>query len=191
MKKVCVFCGSSTGYNGNYGKLARKLAEELVVAGCELVYGGGSVGLMGILADEVLLRGGKVTGVIPGFLHKLEVGHHGLSELIITESMHERKQTMAALSDGFIAMPGGIGTLEELFEIFTWSQLDLVKHPVAILNTEGYYDALITFLDKVVAEGFLKQQTRNALLVESDPAKLLKLMRIFKTDSQDDWQDKV
>lgn len=191
MNKVCVFCGSSTGYNGNYAKLARNLAEELVEAGCELIYGGGSVGLMGILADEVLLCGGKVTGVIPRFLHQLEVGHHGLTEMIITESMHERKQTMASLSDGFIAMPGGIGTLEELFEIFTWSQLDLVKHPVAILNTEGYYDALITFLDKVVAEGFLKQQTRNALLVESDPAKLIKLMRVFKTDSRDNWQDKV
>jgi len=143
---------------------------------CESVYGGGSIGLMGIIADTVIMHHGRVTGVIPKFLYDSEVGHDEVTHLIIVKSMHERKQKMAKLSDAFIALPGGIGTLEELFEIFTWQQLKLVDKPVGLLNVNGYYDDLISFLDRSVQDGFLKPEAREKLIVSDNPEELFELL---------------
>lgn len=165
MKRLCVFCGSGMGNGQEYIQAAVSLGEALVARDIELVYGGGSIGLMGVLADTMMAGGGRVTGVIPRFLNDREVGHKSLSRLLIVESMHERKQQMAALAHGFLALPGGIGTLEELMEIFTWSQLDLVQNPVAVLNTGGFYDPLIRMLDTMVREGFLHRRVRDNLIV--------------------------
>lgn len=165
MKRLCVFCGSGMGNGQEYVQAAVSLGEALVARDIELVYGGGSIGLMGVLADTMMAGGGRVTGVIPRFLNDREVGHKSLSRLLIVESMHERKQQMAALAHGFLALPGGIGTLEELMEIFTWSQLDLVQNPVAVLNTGGFYDPLIRMLDTMVREGFLHRRVRDNLIV--------------------------
>lgn len=164
MEKLCVFCGSSPGNDPVFQQAARELGHLMARNKIELVYGGGSIGLMGILADAVLDHGGKVTGVIPKFLYEKEVGHDGLTKLIIVETMHERKMTMASLADGFLALPGGIGTLEELFEIYTWNQLKLVNHPVALLNVGGYYDHLIEFMEKMQHEGFVREATHKMLL---------------------------
>jgi uncharacterized protein (TIGR00730 family) len=153
------------GNGQEYVQAAVSLGEALVARDIELVYGGGSIGLMGVLADTMMAGGGRVTGVIPRFLNDREVGHKSLSTLLIVESMHERKQQMAALAHGFLALPGGIGTLEELMEIFTWSQLDLVQNPVAVLNTGGFYDPLIRMLDTMVREGFLHRRVRDNLIV--------------------------
>ena len=161
MKRVCVFCGSSKGKNKIYVDYAKELGILLADKNLELVYGGGSVGLMGEMADAMLARGGKVTGVIPKFLYDWEVGHDGVTELIIVNSMHERKQKMAEISDCFIAMPGGFGTLEELGETLTWLQLKLIQKPIGILNVNGFYDQLIDQLDHMVYEGFLKNSNRK------------------------------
>jgi uncharacterized protein (TIGR00730 family) len=173
MKALCVFCGSSTGKNNYYAGKARELGKSLAAAGLELVYGGGSIGLMGVLADAVLDNGGRVTGVIPRFLYDRELGHEGLTELIVVESMHERKMRMAEKSDGFLAMPGGIGTMEELFEVFTWSQLSLIDKPVALYNVNHYFDALLSFLDHMVEEGFLHNRIRSRLIADRDIEKVL------------------
>lgn len=177
MDKLCVFCGSSKGLNSAYVEAARRLGELMAEKGVELVYGGGSIGIMGELADAVLENGGKVTGVIPRFLYEKEVGHDGLTKLIIVETMHERKLTMASLAEGFLALPGGIGTLEELFEIYTWNQLQLVQHPVALLNVEGYFDELILFMQKVEKEGFIRNHTQNILLKCDDVDNVIELMK--------------
>jgi len=191
MKKLCVFCGSSMGFNPEYQKVARLLGKRLADEKIELVYGGGNIGLMGILANTILQNGGKVTGVIPRFLYDLEVGHDNVSELIIVESMHERKQIMAQRAEGFMALPGGIGTMEELFEIFTWLQLALVKRPVAIFNVNGFYNPIIDFLNKMVSEGFLKKETRE-LLIESDNLdELLTKMKNFTFIAEKKWIDKT
>lgn len=158
---------------------------------CNLVYGGGSIGLMGVLADQVLELGGKVLGVIPRFLDDREVGHHGLTRLIITESMHERKQEMASHAEGFIAMPGGIGTLEELFEIFTWIQLRLVKHSLALYNVGGYFDPLVSFLDNMVAEGFLKAETRDLLIVSDNAEFIVKALLAAPFGDGESWKKKI
>ncbi len=173
MKALCVFCGSSTGYDPYYMEKVRQLGDHMAAAGLELVYGGGSIGLMGILADAVLERGGRVTGVIPRFLYDRELGHEGVTELIVVESMHERKMKMAEKSDGFLALPGGIGTMEEMFEVFTWSQLSLIDKPVALYNVNHYFDALLSFLDHMVSEGFLNERIRNRLIAESDTNRVL------------------
>lgn len=173
MQSICVFCGSSSGKKSIYKESAVELGQLMAQKNYELIYGGGSIGLMGIIADTIMNHQGTVTGVIPQFLYDLEVGHDGVSNLIIVDSMHERKQRMAELADAFVAMPGGIGTLEELFEIFTWSQLKLVNRPVFLLNVNGYFDGLIQFLDSMVKEGFFKQHTRNTLIVENDPFSLI------------------
>lgn len=187
MKSLCVFCGSSAGHNPIYVKQARVLGEILVKEELRLVYGGGNVGLMGIIADEVLKLGGEVTGVIPHFLFEWEVGHTALTELIKVESMHERKKIMSELADGFIAMPGGFGTLEELGEIITWVQLSIVQKPVGILNVNGFYDQLIAQLDNMVVEGFLKIQNRELLISHSDPEELLRLMQSYKPIPTKKW----
>ena len=171
--KVCVFTGSSRGQRPGYSDAARQLARRLVERDYGLVYGGGNVGLMGMIADAVLDRGGHVTGVIPDALVSQEVAHRGLSELRVVQSMHERKATMAELSDGFIAMPGGIGTMEEFFEVLSWAQLGLHDKPCGLLNIGGYYDHLIRFMNHAVDQEFLKPKHRALLIVEEEPTQLL------------------
>lgn len=180
LKSVCVYCGSSFGIQPGYAEAARELARELVKNNIALVYGGGKVGLMGVIADEVMRRGGQATGVIPQALMQWEVGHHGLTELHVVKDMHERKAMMAQLSDGFIALPGGMGTLEELFETLTWAQLGFHDKPIGLLNTAGFYDGLLAFLDQVVTQGFIKPAQSGLLMHEPDPARLLARFRDFQ-----------
>jgi uncharacterized protein (TIGR00730 family) len=170
---ICVYCGSSFGSDPAYRKAAYEFGKTLAEHSITLVYGGGMVGLMGALADGSLDAGGNVTGVIPKDLSDKELGHKGISNLIIVPNMHERKKQMANLADAFVAMPGGIGTMEELFEVYTWKQLNFHKKPCAILNINGYYDTLIRFLEESVDSGFLKQVHLDALIVETDAETLL------------------
>jgi uncharacterized protein (TIGR00730 family) len=164
MKSICVFCASSLGEREDYQLAADKLGHILARHNIHLIYGGAKVGLMGAVADAALQSGGKVTGVIPHFLSGKEIAHAGLSELIFVESMHERKQKMSQLADGFIALPGGYGTLEELLEIITWAQLGLHHKPVVVVNINGYYNHLIQLLDHMAAEGLLKERHRRMML---------------------------
>jgi uncharacterized protein (TIGR00730 family) len=173
MRRVCVFCGSSSGANPAYAATTIALADEVVRRGLGLVYGGGNVGLMGILADRVLAAGGEVTGVIPDGLATKEVAHEAITELRVVASMHERKAVMADLADGFLALPGGLGTLEELFEILTWAQLGIHAKPCGLLDVDGFYAPLISCLDTTVRAGFVKPVSRDLLLVEREPAALL------------------
>jgi len=173
MHRVCVFCGSSVGVNPAYAEAAVALGRALVERGASLVYGGGHVGLMGVLADAVLGAGGEVIGVIPHALHEREIAHSGLTKLHVVDSMHERKAMMAAMSDAFIAMPGGFGTYEEFFEAVTWTQLGVHKKPCGLLNVAGFYDPVVQFLDRAVAEQFIRLEHRAVVVVESDPASLL------------------
>ncbi len=182
MKRVCVFCGSSSGGSGEYTELAWHCGKVLAERGLALVYGGGNVGLMGVLADAVLEAGGEVIGVIPHRLVDRELAHNALSSLIRVGSMHERKQKMAELSDASIALPGGIGTMDELFEIYTWLQLRFHHKPVGILNAGGFYDLLLQFLDHMMRERFLKPQNRELLLVDSDFSTLLDRMAVFRPE---------
>jgi uncharacterized protein (TIGR00730 family) len=189
MKSVCVYCGSSLGASPAYADAARMLARTLVSDNIALIYGGGNVGLMGVIADEVIRLGGEATGVIPKALMDKEVGHGGLTRLHIVKDMHERKALMADLSDAFIAMPGGIGTLEELFEVFTWSQLGLHDKPIGLLNVDGFYNGLITFLQHVVAERFLKTEQASLLVHEPAPRALLERIKTFKPPPHDKLLD--
>jgi len=173
MKRICVFCGSNAGARSEYAEAARALATVLAERKLGIVYGGGNVGLMGVIADAVLERGGHVTGVIPDALVSQEVAHRGLSELRVVQSMHERKAVMADLSDGFIAMPGGIGTMEEFFEVLSWAQLGLHNKPCGLLNIGEYYDHLIRFMNHAVDQEFLKPKHRALLIVEEEPSRLL------------------
>ena len=177
--RICVFSGSKSGANFGYADAARRLGSELVKRGHDLVYGGGNVGLMGVIADAVLELHGHVTGVIPDALVSKEVAHEGLSDLRIVRSMHERKALMAELSDGFIAMPGGIGTMEEFFEVLSWAQLGIHNKPCGLLNVSGYYQPLIQFLDHAVQHGFLKPKHRSLLIVEEEPHKMLERLEQF------------
>ena len=171
--RICIFTGSSRGIRAEYTDAARGLACQLVERGYGLVYGGGNVGLMAVIADAVLGQGGHVTGVIPDALVSQEVAHRGLSELRVVQSMHERKAVMADLSDGFIAMPGGIGTMEEFFEVLSWAQLGLHDKPCGLLNIGGYYDHLLRFMNHAVEQEFLKPRHRALLIVAEEPGKLL------------------
>ncbi|MHA8060030.1 TIGR00730 family Rossman fold protein [Aquirufa beregesia] len=171
-KKILIYCGSSKGNNPVYEEEVKKLAQELKKHDCSIIFGAGSVGLMGVMADEYLRLGGEVIGVIPSFMEPWEVKHLGIQTCHVTESMHERKQLMAELADGVIAMPGGFGTFDELFEMLTWKQLDLHQMPIAIFNTAGYYDLLLQQLQHMIHEGFLKERNLTALHVESDAGKL-------------------
>ena len=177
MNRVCVFCGTNPGSRPEYGAAARQLGQILAGQGIELVYGGASVGIMGELADSVQEHGGHVTGIIPQQLVEKEEAHTGIRNLIVVASMHQRKSQMADMSDGFIALPGGIGTLEGFFEILTWGQLGIHAKPAGILNVAGYFDGLTGFLDHAVREGFLTQEHRNHIIVESDPKRLLERMQ--------------
>ena len=173
LRRICVFCGSNPGVRPAYGEAAAALAGVLADRGIGLVYGGGAVGLMGRVADAMLARGGEVTGVIPQALVDREIGHDGVTELRVVGTMHERKALMAELSDGFVALPGGIGTLEELFEVWTWAQLGLHAKPCGVLDVGGFYTGLTGFLDHATAEGFVRAPHRAALLSDTDPAALL------------------
>jgi uncharacterized protein (TIGR00730 family) len=173
IKRICVFCGSSSGLQPVYAQAAQAVGRLLCRRGIELVYGGGKVGLMGVLADACLAEGGRVIGVIPQALVDKEVAHVGLSELRVVSSMHERKAVMAELSDAFAALPGGYGTWEELFEMLTWSQLGLQRKPCGLLNVAGYYNPLLELADGAVSEGFLREANRHLLLADDDPERLL------------------
>jgi hypothetical protein len=173
VKRICVFCGSSEGARPAYAEAARALGGELVARGLGLVYGGGSVGLMGVLADTVLAAGGEVIGVIPGPLASRELAHVGLTEMRVVGSMHERKATMASLCDGFLALPGGLGTIEETLEVLTWAQLGIHQKPVGVLNVEGYWDGLERLLARAVREGFVRPEYAALLLFGGTPATLL------------------
>tara|TARA_R110001599_G_scaffold159052_1_gene345990 strand:- start:9969 stop:10565 length:597 start_codon:yes stop_codon:yes gene_type:complete len=179
MKSLCVYCGSSFGINRGYADAARVLAKQMVTNNMALVYGGGKVGLMGVIADEILRLGGTATGIIPQALMEKEVGHQQLTHLHVVKNMHERKAMMEKLADGFIAMPGGIGTLEELFEILTWAQLGFHSKPIGVLNVDGFYDGLIAFLQNLVKQGFVKSEQAALLMHESDSATLLDRLQSF------------
>lgn len=178
MQSVCVFCGSNLGVREEHQAAAREVGRLLAARGLTLIYGGGRVGLMGALADAALAAGGKVIGVIPKILYRKELAHEGLTELRVVGSMAERKAVMGELADAFISLPGGIGTLDELTEVWTWSQLGLQHKQSGLLNVNGYFDALIEFLDGAVTGGFLRPEHRRLLLVESDAARLLERLAI-------------
>ena len=190
MRYVCVFCGSSPGARPAYADAARALGSSLVAAGVGLVYGGAHVGLMGIVADTVMSAGGAVVGVIPRSLEEREIAHTGLTELRVVGSMHERKAAMADLADGFIALPGGMGTMEEMFEILTWAQLGMHRKPCGLLEVEGYFAALLAFIDHMVAERFLHPDHRAMLQVDSDPARLLEAFRTYQPIAVAKWIDR-
>ncbi len=178
---VCVYCGSSTGNRADYTEAARALGTLLAKRQVRLVFGGGSVGLMGVLADAVLEAGGKVTGVIPHSLRTAELAHEGVTEMIAVDSMHARKQRMVELADAFIALPGGIGTMDELFETWTWLQLGIHAKPVGLLNVGGYYDPLIAFLRQMSEHGFLRQEHLESLLVDADAMRLIERFARFES----------
>jgi len=180
MKSVCVFCGSSSGNDRRYEEAARDTGCALARAGVRLVYGGGRVGLMGVTADAVLSAGGQVTGVIPRALFEREIAHSGVADMRVVESMHERKELMATLSDGFIALPGGAGTLEEIFEQWTWSQLGIHAKPCGFLNVNGYFSPLLEMIGRMVEEGFLARSFASMLAIETDPDKLLHRFRAYQ-----------
>jgi uncharacterized protein (TIGR00730 family) len=193
MNRLCVFCGSSPGARPAYAEAAKELGRALVKRGTGLVYGGGSVGLMGILAQSVLEGGGRVTGIIPRLLVERELAFNRLEDLRIVDSMHERKALMAELSDGFIALPGGIGTIEEFVEILTWTQLGIHDKPCGLLNVEGYYKSFLAFFDHMIEEGFIPPGNREMLLVDEDPIALLKKLNNYNSPRVDkaDWSLKL
>lgn len=189
--RICVFAGSSVGARPEYRAAAAELGALLADEGIGLVYGGGNIGLMGVAADAALAKGGEVIGVITEQLAGHKLGHDGLTRLEIVPDMHARKAMMAELSDAFVALPGGIGTFEEMFEAWTWAQLGIHPKPVALLNAAGFYDKLAEFLDHVVAERFLKDIHRGTLVVDSDPARLVKALRENPVPYAPKWLDKV
>ncbi len=180
MDSICAFCGSHRGSNPAYEAAARSTGQAIARAGVRLVYGGGNVGLMGVLADAVLSTGGHVTGVMPRALVEREIAHRGLSSLRVVETMHERKKLMADLSDAFVALPGGAGTLEEIFEQWTWSQLGIHAKPCGFLNVGGYFDALLSMIEHMVAEDFVARPFAEMLIVETDPERLLARFQSYK-----------
>lgn len=186
-KSICVFAGSSFGIDPEFGEAARELGYLLATEGYKLIYGGASVGLMRAIADAALERGGTVIGVMPEFLIAKEVAHKGLTQMKITASMHERKKVMAELSDGFIALPGGLGTLEEFFEVLTWAQLALHSKPCGLLNVNGYYDSLLVFLDTAVDRGLLSANNRSFFLADSDVSRLVWRMAYHRPSLESKW----
>ncbi|RZK42090.1 MAG: TIGR00730 family Rossman fold protein [Pedobacter sp.] len=187
MKSICVYCGSNFNGDPQLRKAIEDLAQTMAAQEITLVFGGGSVGVMGVMADEVLMRKGKAIGVIPQFLLDKEVGHKGLTEIIITENMHQRKQKMADLSDGFIILPGGFGTLEEFFEVLTWLQLGLHSKAIGVLNVNGFYDPLFEQLDRMVEHRFLKQTNRDLVFNETDASVLVSKMQNFTANPDEVW----
>lgn len=188
MKRLCVYCGSSTGHNKVYALAARELADVLVQNKIGLVFGGSGRGMMGELADAVLAGGGTAEGVIPQSLIEKEVAHDGLTEMHVVDSMHARKSMMAILSDGFIAMPGGFGTLEEIIEILTWAQLQFHDKPCGLLNVGGYFNHLLSFLDHAEAEGFVRSAHRAMLLVSKRPGDLIRQFEAYMPPTIEKWK---
>jgi len=187
MARICVFCASTHGVRPEYAEGARALGRALVDGGHSLVYGGGNVGLMGVVADAVMAAGGEVTGVIPHTLMAREIGHTGVTTLHVVDSMHERKAQMADLSDAFVALPGGVGTFEELFEAITWTQLGLHRKPCGILNANGYYDGLIALMDHAIAEGFVRAAHRDILVIDDDVERLLDRIAVHQVPRAVKW----
>jgi uncharacterized protein (TIGR00730 family) len=187
IRSLCVFCGSNSGNEAAYANVAREFGALLATSNIALVYGGGHVGLMGIVADAVLAGGGKAIGVIPRMLWDREVGHRNLTELHVVETMHERKAMMASLSDAFVALPGGLGTLEEIFEVWTWAQLGIHRKPLGFLDALGFYDALLSFLDGAVDAGFIRAQHRSMAIVDVDPASLLRRLSEYEPPVVEKW----
>jgi uncharacterized protein (TIGR00730 family) len=190
MKSVCVYCGSSSGARPLYVEAARAFGRALVEHDLALIYGGGKVGLMGTIADTVMEAGGRAIGVIPELLVSKEIGHKGLTELHVVPDMHHRKKMMADLSDAFVAMPGGVGTLEELFEAYTWAQLGYHQKPVAVLNIDGFYDPLIAMLKHTVQEGFMRESYLDVLQFDSNPAELIGKLQRYQPILADKWVEK-
>ncbi|MDB6064210.1 MAG: yvdD [Pedosphaera sp.] len=190
IKRLCVYCGSNNGSRPAYVKAAQDMGTMLARRGIELVYGGGRVGLMGTIADATLAVGGHVIGVIPEALAAREVAHLGLKQLRVVHSMHERKALMVELSDAFVALPGGFGTLEEFCEVLTWAQLGLHRKPHGLLNVEGFYDGLLAFFDHAVAEKFIRAEHRKLVVSESDPERLLELLLKSELPNLDKWIDR-
>ena len=190
MRRVCVFTGSSPGAQEAYARAATSLGRELAAQGLTLVYGGARVGLMGRMADAVLAHGGEVIGVIPQAIVAREVAHDGLTELRVVGSMHERKATMAELSDAFVAMPGGLGTLDEFFEVLTWAQLGLHRKPCALLDVAGYYAHLLAFLEHAVSERFVRAEHAAMVIVEASPQRLLERIRDYRAPVAEKWLDR-
>ena len=189
MNRICVFCGSSPGARTDYASAARRLGRVLAAQRLGLVYGGSNVGLMAELANAVLAAGGEVIGVIPRSLVEREVAHTGVTELRVVDTMHERKAMMTELADGFIALPGGLGTLDELFEVLTWAQLGLHAKPCGLLNVAGYFDGLATFLDHALRERFIRRAHRDLLLVGATPEELLGRLRTYQPAPEPKWLD--
>ncbi len=187
---VCVFAGSNAGARKGYARAAETLGREIARRGWRLVYGGGKVGLMGVLADAAIAAGGEVIGVIPEALLRKEVGHGSLTELRVVQTMHERKALMSDLSDAVVALPGGLGTLEELFEILTWAQLGIHSKPCGVLNADGYYDDLLDFLDRTVGEGFVRAEHRQMILAAAEAAPLLDAMADYSPTYTAKWMDR-
>lgn len=189
MRSICVFCGSSLGARPVYQQAAVALGQVLVQRGLRLVYGGGNVGLMGVVADAVLAAGGEVIGVIPEFLAAKEIAHPHLTQLHVVASMHDRKAMMADLADGFIALPGGFGTFEEFCEILTWAQLGLHQKPQGLLNIDGFYDPLLTLFNQAVENKFIRQDLRQLVLEDSDPNSLLNQFAHYQAPTVEKWTD--
>jgi uncharacterized protein (TIGR00730 family) len=187
MNSICVFCGSNTGNSSKFTYTAQEMAKTLVTHRLSLVYGGGSVGLMGVLADQVLALGGKVCGVIPKGIFTKELAHEGLTQLHVVGTMHERKQLMYDLADGFIALPGGLGTLEELCEILTWAQLGFHQKPCGILNVAGYFDSLLQFFDDAVKHRFVRPEHRDLILTDESPEGLLQKLKDYRPPKLKKW----
>jgi uncharacterized protein (TIGR00730 family) len=191
IRRVCVFCGSSPGHDPDYTRAARAVGILLAREGVGLVYGGGRTGLMGEIADAVLQAGGEVIGVIPGHLGTREVAHTGLTELRVVKTMHERKAMMADLADGFVGLPGGLGTMEEFFEVATWSQLGIHAKPAVLLNVRGYYDLVVRFLDHAVDEGFLRAEHRALIQICHETDTILDALRSFRPTHAEKWLDRA
>ena len=187
MRRLCVFCGSSVGNQPEYAEVAQALGALLARRKIGLVYGGGNVGLMGVIADAVIANGGEAIGVIPQALADREIAHAGITELRVVDSMHTRKATMADLADGFVAMPGGVGTFEEFFEVVTWTQLGLHRKPCGLLNVKAFYSPLAAFIDQAVTEGFIKPIHRAAIVVDDDPERLLDTLTTLKLPDVPKW----
>lgn len=191
MATLCIYCGSNVGSDPRFVEMARLVGRTLAQKNHTLVYGGGKVGLMGIVADEALAAGGKVIGIIPELFiqEEREIAHSGLTELYVVSSMHERKQRMASLADGFLALPGGIGTLEEIIEAFTWTQLGIHPKPCALLNVNGFYDPLVTLLTEMTEKGFLQQDQFSQLIIEEEPEVAINHLLNCKTKLVNKWMD--
>ena len=186
-QRICVYCGSSSGVRTEYAAAARLLGAEVARRGWELVYGGGNVGLMGVVADAALAAGGHVIGVIPEGLLAREVGHRGLPDLRVVAGMHERKAMMAGLAGAFVALPGGFGTMEELCEVLTWTQLGLLHRPIGLLNTAGFYSPLLAFFDHMTTEGLLRREHRDLLLCHAEPEALLDAVMVAPAPRVEEW----